>query len=206
MTRAATLMAGEIAEQPSVLARLLKAAPEITAVAGEIAAANPRFVMLAARGTSDHAALYCKYLIEIVLGLPAGLASPSTMTAYGSRPNLSDVLVIGVSQSGGSPDLLEALGVARECGASTLSITNTPDSEMAGATHWHVDVLAGPERAVAATKTYTAELMACWLLVNAWNGETSMRHGYCRISRRISWTAGPRSPISPQDTVSPIGW
>jgi len=163
-------MAGEIAEQPSVLARLLKAAPEITAVAGEIAAANPRFVMLAARGTSDHAALYCKYLIEIVLGLPAGLASPSTMTAYGSRPNLSDVLVIGVSQSGGSPDLLEALGVARECGASTLSITNTPDSEMAGATHWHVDVLAGPERAVAATKTYTAELMACWLLVNAWNG------------------------------------
>src|SRR5690349_14046780 len=110
------LMANEIAEQPAALARILDSgATEIRRVAMEIRAAAPRFVLLAARGTSDHAALYGKYLIETLLGWPAGLASPSTMTAYGARPNMTDVLFVGVSQSGGSPDLVESLRTAREC-------------------------------------------------------------------------------------------
>ncbi|MDP4014317.1 MAG: SIS domain-containing protein [Candidatus Nanopelagicales bacterium] len=171
--QAGALMASEIAEQPEVLARLLDREPQIVATAREIAERSPRFVLLAARGTSDHAALYAKYLIEVLLGLPTGLASPSTLTAYGARPDLGGVLVIGVSQSGGSPDLLESVSVARECGALTLSVTNNPESEMAKAANWHVDVVAGKERAVAATKTYSAELMALWLLINGWSGRDS---------------------------------
>ena len=166
-----TLMRQEIAEQPDVLARLAdEGRADIAAVARTVAARAPRFVLFAARGTSDHAALYAKYLVEVSLGLPAGLASPSTLTAYGARPDLRDVLVVAVSQSGGSPDLLETASAARACGATVLAVTNAPDSELARAAELHVDVHAGTEQAVAATKSYTAELMALWLLVDAWRG------------------------------------
>ncbi len=154
------LMAAEIAEQPEALARLL--APESMALArtlaGTIRDRSPRFVLLAARGTSDHAALYAKYLVEVSLGLPAGLASPSTMTAYGARPDLSDVLLLAVSQSGGSPDLVETVRTARAGGATTLAVTNNPESALSDAAELQFDVLAGPERAVAATKSYSAQL------------------------------------------------
>jgi glucosamine--fructose-6-phosphate aminotransferase (isomerizing) len=160
-------MAADIAEQPEVFARLLEPARSaaITRVAAEIARRRPRHVVLTARGTSDHAALYAAYLIEIRLGLPAGLASPSAITVYGARPDLSSSLVIGVSQSGGSPDLVEVLRVARESGALTLAVTNNPDSELATSAELSIDVAAGHERAVAATKTYTAELLALLMLV-----------------------------------------
>lgn len=159
------LMAAEIAEQPSILADLLDTADAIGEVAAVVAARRPRFVMLAARGTSDHAALYAKYLVETVLRLPAGLASPSSMTLYGSRPALADVLFLAVSQSGGSPDLVDSLTVAGECGATTVAVTNDPGSALAEAAEFSVDVRAGNELAVAATKTYTAELLALYLLL-----------------------------------------
>ncbi len=120
-----TLMAAEIAEQPDVLSRLLRdGAADIAEVAQAIRQRAPRFVLFAARGTSDHAALYAKYLVEIRLGLPAGLASPSTLTVYGSRPDLRDVLFVAVSQSGGSSDLVDSTTAARECGALTVAVTN----------------------------------------------------------------------------------
>ena len=168
MTTAAAgaLMATEIAEQPAVLAGLLaQGGDAIADAARRIAKRRPRFVLIAARGTSDHAALYAKYLVEVRLGLPAGLVSPSTMTVYGARPELSDVLFIAVSQSGGSPDLLDSLTVARDCGALTVAVTNNAGSPLAVAADIHLDVRAGTERAVAATKTYTAELLALYLLV-----------------------------------------
>lgn len=101
-----TGMAVDIGEQPEVYARLSEPehADAIAAVAARVAARQPRHVVLTARGTSDHAALYGAYLTEIRLGLPAALASPSGITLYGARPDLSEALVIGVSQSGGSPD------------------------------------------------------------------------------------------------------
>lgn len=160
-------MATDIAEQPAVLRELLAAADDIATVARAIAHRRPRFVVLVARGTSDHAALYAKYLVEIRLGLPAGLASPSTFTVYDAKPDLRDVLVIAVSQSGGSPDLTGSVQVARECGALTLALTNSPESALATGAEWHVDVRAGHERAIAATKTYTAELLALYLLFEA---------------------------------------
>ena len=160
-------MAADIAEQPAGYARLLEPAhaDAIARVAAAVAERRPRHVVFTARGTSDHAALYGAYLTEIRLGLPAGLASPSAITVFGARPDLSDALVIGVSQSGGSPDLVEVLRVARDTGALTLAVTNAPSSPLAEAAELAVDVAAGAERAVAATKTYTAELLALLLLI-----------------------------------------
>ena len=126
------LMAAEIAEQPAVWQRLLDdGRAQFAAAAARIREYDPRFVLFVARGTSDHAALYAKYLTEIVHGRPAGLVSPSTMTAYGARPDLRDTLMIGVSQSGGSPDLVQSLQVAREQGALTVAVTNKPGSPLA---------------------------------------------------------------------------
>jgi glutamine---fructose-6-phosphate transaminase (isomerizing) len=161
------LMAAEIAEQPAVWRRLLAegGAAGIDETAALIRGRRPRAVLFVARGTSDHAALYAKYLVEIRHGLPAGLVSPSTMTAYGARPDLRDALMIGISQSGGSPDLVRSLAVAREQGALTVAVTNDASSALARTAHAHVDVLAGPERSVAATKSYTAQLLALYLLL-----------------------------------------
>jgi len=164
-------MAAEIAEQPRTLARLLgDGLASIRSAADVVRTRQPRFVLLAARGTSDHAALYAKYLIETRLGLPAGLVSPSTLTVYDSTPSYADVLWIAVSQSGGSPDLVESTQRARKAGALTIALTNAEGSPLASAADLHIDVLAGPERAVAATKSYTSELLALWLLIDAWVG------------------------------------
>ncbi|MFJ4844004.1 MULTISPECIES: SIS domain-containing protein [unclassified Streptomyces] len=165
------IMSGEMAEQPTVLRRILEeGAPRIREIAERIAARNPRFVLLTARGTSDNAALYAKYLIEVLLGKPAGLTSMSTTTAYGARPDLTDCLVVTVSQSGGSPDLVASTRAAREAGAITLAVTNNADSPLAEVSEFHIDVLAGPEKALPATKTYTAELLALYLFVEGLRG------------------------------------
>jgi glucosamine--fructose-6-phosphate aminotransferase (isomerizing) len=126
--------------------------------------------MLAARGTSDNAALYAKYLFEVILGVPTALASPSAFTLYESEMKLDDVLVIGISQSGESKDVLETVRRSGELGASTLSVTNEEGSSMAAAAEFHFSLRAGAEESVAATKTYTAELLVLYLLVQALNG------------------------------------
>ncbi|MEV6651402.1 SIS domain-containing protein [Streptomyces sp. NPDC051219] len=165
------IMAGEMAEQPAVLRRILEqGAPRIREAAERITAKRPRFVLLTARGTSDNAALYAKYLLEVRLGLPCGLTSMSTTTAYGAKPQLADVLVITVSQSGGSPDLVASTKAAREAGAITLAVTNNADSPLAGVSEHHIDILAGPEKALPATKTYTASLLALYLFVEGLRG------------------------------------
>ncbi|WP_184841244.1 SIS domain-containing protein [Allocatelliglobosispora scoriae] len=169
-------MATDIAEQPGVYATLLEPArlSAISQIAKVIAERRPQHVVFTARGTSDHAALYAAYLTEIRLGLPAGLASPSAITVFGARPDLSNALVVGVSQSGGSPDLTEVLRVAREQGALTLAVTNNPESPLVNTAELSIDVAAGHERAVAATKTYTAELLALLLLVESIAGGGSL--------------------------------
>lgn len=158
------LMAAEVAEQPAVLAQILAGQAQVSEAAERIATAKPRFVLIAARGTSDHAALYAKYLAEIRMQLPAGLVSPSALTVYGARPDMRDVLFIAVSQSGRSPDLVDSLSAARSRGALTVAVTNAIDSPLADAAELAVDVRAGTERAVAATKSYTAEMLSLYLL------------------------------------------
>jgi len=167
MPNSGQLMAAEIAQQPQILQQLVTdGAAQIIDIGRQVALRKPRFVLFAARGTSDHAALYAKYLTEIELGLPAGLVSPSSSTVYGARAELSGCLFIAVSQSGGSPDLVESLSVAQSCGAMTVAVTNNPVSDLARAAEFTVDVGAGAEHAVAATKSYTAELLALFLLLS----------------------------------------
>lgn len=169
-------MAADISEQPEAYARLLDPShsARIAEVAAQIGRRGFRHVVLTARGSSDHAALYGAYLCEIRLGMPAGLASPSTTTLFGAHPDYSHALVIGVSQSGRSPDLCEVVESARRSGAVTLAITNEPDSALADVAELLVDLSVGPERALPATKTYTAELLALLMIVEgvrAGNGQ-----------------------------------
>jgi glutamine---fructose-6-phosphate transaminase (isomerizing) len=168
-------MTAEIAEQPHVFARLLADRGAISEVAARIAERRPRFALLAARGSSDHAALYAKYLIEVLLQLPTGLVSPSTTTLYGAEPDLTDVLLLSLSQSGGSPDLLEVTEAGNKRGATTVAITNTADSPLNSAAAMSIDIRAGAEQAVAATKSYSATLLAVYLLVDAIRGGTGER-------------------------------
>ncbi|WP_211600671.1 SIS domain-containing protein [Gordonia effusa] len=164
-------MAAEIAQQPAAWQALLdNGIGAIADAAARISEYRPRFVQFVARGTSDHAALYAKYLVEITHRLPAGLVSPSTMTVYGAHPDLRDVLYIAVSQSGGSPDLVQSVEVARAQGALTVAVTNSASSPLSAAAELHIDVCAGAERSVAATKSYTSELLALYLLLEAVRG------------------------------------
>ena len=161
----------EIHEQPEVLSKILDEGwGAVRSVARTLRTEGFRFVMLAARGTSDNAALYAKYLFEVRLGVPTALASPSTFTLYESEMNLEGVLVIGISQSGASKDVLETIRRARELGAATLSVTNNEDSPLAEASEAHLWLRAGKEESVAATKTYTAELLLLYLLIAALDG------------------------------------
>jgi glucosamine--fructose-6-phosphate aminotransferase (isomerizing) len=160
-------LADEIREQPAVLARLLEHAPAIGRIAAAIAARDVEHVVIAARGTSDHAAIYAQYLFGIRLGLPVGLTTPSVLSLYGAEPRFGRALVIGISQSGESPDIIGVVGAARRQGAPTLAITNEPASPLAAAAEHVLDLGAGPERAVAATKTYTAELFGLAILAAA---------------------------------------
>ncbi|MFD4407690.1 SIS domain-containing protein [Nocardia sp. NPDC058499] len=168
----ATAMATEIAEQPQRLAQLLRQAEDGTFARAAAAVDGQRrpFAVIAARGTSDHAAIYLKHLLEVKLGIVVALASPSVFTVYQRTLRVEGALWIAISQSGGSPDLVEATRSARHAGAFTLAITNAADSDLAGAVHLALDIEAGPERAVPATKSYTSELLACWLLVEAMAG------------------------------------
>jgi glucosamine--fructose-6-phosphate aminotransferase (isomerizing) len=155
----------EILEQPAVLRHLIDTQePVVKAVAAEIKAQSIDTVFLTARGTSDNAGLYAKYLWGAHNGLPIALAAPSLFSIYRRPPRLNRTLVVGISQSGQSPDIVSVVEEGRRQGVLTLAITNAADSPLAEASDYVIDVCAGPERAVAATKSYTAQLMAIALL------------------------------------------
>ena len=155
----------EILEQPAAAARFLAAQAEpVEQIAGSLRDRPPRHVVIAARGTSDHAAIYAQYVLGVRHRLSVGLGIPSIVSLYGVAPDLTDALVIGISQSGASPDIIGVIAAARAQGAPTIAITNDPASPLAAAAGQVIALEAGPERAIAATKTYTAELLAIALL------------------------------------------
>lgn len=167
-------LAREIAEQPAVLARLLDAERgQAEAIVAALRERDLALVVIAARGTSDNAARYAQYLFGAANRLPVALATPSLFTLYGAPPDLRRALVIGVSQSGESPDILAVLTEGRRQGAPTLAITNMPDSPLAQAAEFMLPLHAGRERSVAATKTYTAQLMALAMLSVAFARDTA---------------------------------
>ncbi|MCB0131390.1 MAG: SIS domain-containing protein [Caldilineaceae bacterium] len=155
----------EIHEQPGALQALL--AHERAAIQALAHAVNQRtvdYVVIAARGTSDNAGRYAKYLLGARNGLPVALATPSLFSIYGTTPRFRNALVIGISQSGKSPDIVSVLADARKQGALTAAFTNVPDSDLAREADHVIQLRAGEERSVAATKTYTTSLMALALL------------------------------------------
>ena len=155
----------EILEQPEVLDRLLTQGRDtIQKIGDKIRHISPQYVFLAARGTSDNAGRYANYLWGSINRLPVALATPSLFTYYRQPPRLDGALVVGVSQSGQSPDIVSVLEEGRRQGRPTLAITNAPDSPLAAQADFLIDIHAGVEAAVAATKTYTAELMAIAML------------------------------------------
>ena len=163
----------EIFEQSACLDRLLsKQRKEVEQIAQRIMTYEIQFVFLAARGTSDNAGRYANYLWGAMNSLPLALATPSLFTYYQQPPKLKNALVVGVSQSGQSPDIVSVLQEGKRQGNLTLAITNAPDSPLAQAADFVLDIVAGPELAVAATKTYTTELMAIAMLSAALIGDS----------------------------------
>ena len=158
----------EIFEQPAVLRNWLNTQlDQAKHIAQAIAARKVDFVFLAARGTSDHAGVYGQYVWGSLNHLPVAFAAPSLFTRYGGWPRLQNALVIGVSQSGQSPDVVSVIAEGRKQGALTLAITNDVNSPLAAAAEYTLDVNAGAEKAVAATKSFTAELLAVAALAAA---------------------------------------
>ncbi|MGA9350062.1 MAG: SIS domain-containing protein [Anaerolineae bacterium] len=155
----------EIRQQPQVLTTLLDREIEnAQRIAADLRARGVKYVIMAARGTSDNAARYGQYLFGAHNRLPVGLATPSLFSVYGQPPRLEDGLVIGISQSGQSPDIVAVLEEGQRQGAPTLAITNVLDSPLAAQADFVMPLHAGEEKAVAATKTYTAQLTALALL------------------------------------------
>ena len=162
----------EIHQQPDVLARLLAAQAErVREVARSIREHDVRWVLLAARGTSDNAGLYAQYVWGSRNRLAVAMATPSLYTHYRTPPSLAGALVVGISQSGQSPDIVSVLAEARRQGSPTLAITNEPESNLAREATWVLPTGAGPELAVAATKTYTTQLLAVAMLSAAMRAE-----------------------------------
>ncbi len=145
-----------------------------------------RHVVIAARGTSDHAAIYAQYVLGVRNRLSVGLGTPSIVSLYGVVPGMADSLVIGISQSGASPDIVAVIAAARAQGAPTVAITNEPGSALAEAADRTIPLGAGPERAIAATKTYTAELLSIALLSAALADDPADRAALAAVPETIA--------------------
>ena len=161
-----SLMRAEVEEIPAAVARLLDEGGADTSKVAEAARAlSPRFLVTVARGSSDHACTYLKYVSELTLGLPVASVGPSVASIYGAKLALADSLCISVSQSGKSPDIVEMTRGARQGGAYAVAVTNHPDSPLAQAADATLKIHAGPEISVAATKTFvTSAVAGLWLL------------------------------------------
>ncbi len=169
-------MRDELAQGPGIVAGLLEARDrQIREVARAIRGRPVDTVVIAARGTSDHAALYAKYVLGARNGLNVALAAPSLVTLYHAAPRVAGGVVLGISQSGQSPDVVAVLREGREQGALTVALTNDPASDLAEVADEVIELGAGPERAVPATKTYLAEIALIAMLSSALSDDHESR-------------------------------
>jgi glucosamine--fructose-6-phosphate aminotransferase (isomerizing) len=165
----------EITEQPKRIESLLSSQRKtVEKIASALKQHDIQYIFLAARGTSDNAGRYANYLLGARNRLPLALATPSLFTYYKRPPKLRNALVVGISQSGQSPDIVSVLLEGRRQGCITLAITNEPDSPLAHSADFLLDIQAGTEKAVAATKTYTAQLMSVAMLSAALDGNAKI--------------------------------
>ncbi len=186
----------EILEQPNALARLLDEGWwAVMDTARRIRAFDPAWMVIAARGTSDNAARYAQYLFGSVNKLGVGLAVPSLHTLYNTPPNLGRAVVLGISQSGQSPDVVSVLVDAARDGALTIALSNDPRSPLAQVADVCIPLIAGPEQSVAATKTYTNELMSIAMLSAALADDDSRLATLQFVPRAVSDALATRREI-----------
>jgi glucosamine--fructose-6-phosphate aminotransferase (isomerizing) len=157
-------MVADMEAQPDVLRRLAARRAELIS---SLAGPDPAGVVIVARGSSDYAAIFARYLLEAVTGRPVALAAPSLVTLYGGELRLEGWLALGISQSGRTPEIVTVLERYGAAGARTVALTNDPDSALAAAADVQIELGAGEERAVPATKTFTAELVAVAVVAEA---------------------------------------
>lgn len=185
------MMWEEIMEQPKVLSMCLESNMNVLKnIVEAINKSTINSVVIAARGTSDHAAVYGKYIIELMTGLPVSLAAPSIFTLYQKKLKLKGCLVIGVSQSGKAADVLEVIRGANEDGAITVSITNFEDSPLAQEARFHLNCACGIEKSVAATKTFTSQMFLLANLVALWAGNEDLKKELKLLPSKIQETFG----------------
>src|SRR4051812_43855841 len=175
MKEAATRMFAEAEEAGAIVAAQIAAnARLVRSWAADLRARPPRTILTCARGSSDHAATFAKYLIETRTGIPVASAAPSVSSVYGAAQQLDDMLCIAISQSGRSPDLVAQLVAAAAAGAKTAALVNVLDSPLAESAELVLPLRAGEETSVAATKSYVASLAAILHLVAAWTADEGM--------------------------------
>ena len=184
-----THMADEIRETPAAVARLLdREGPAIAAIGRRLAARSPNVVVTCARGSSDNAAAYFKYLTEIHVGVPVASIGPSVASIYKAPLKLKDVVLVSVSQSGQSPDLVALQAAAREAGALAIAVVNQADSPLAAAADAVIPLHAGLEKSVAATKTCIASAVALAALVAEWIDDEVLRAGLAGLPGALEAT------------------
>jgi glucosamine--fructose-6-phosphate aminotransferase (isomerizing) len=187
----------EIRQQPQVMMTLLeRESDNARHIAAALRAYDPKYVIIAARGTSDNAARYGQYLLGAHNRLPVGLATPSLFSVYGEAPSFEAGLVIGISQSGQSPDIVAVLAEARRQGTPTLAITNDDSSPLAQQADHVISLHADEEQAVAATKTYTAQLTALALLSCALGGDTDRMAALRRVPLAVERVLGGEAKVA----------
>jgi glucosamine--fructose-6-phosphate aminotransferase (isomerizing) len=187
-----TLMYQEAHSSAAVIERQLAANAELLAALGQrLRAEPPRFIVTCARGSSDHAAAYAKYVFETRLGLITASASPAISSIYEADLKLDGALFVAISQSGKSPDLLRSAQAAKDAGARILALVNVEDSPLAALADTVIPLHAGPERSVAATKSYLATLSALLQLTAHWSGDADLHASLARLPRdlRHGWNA-----------------
>jgi glutamine---fructose-6-phosphate transaminase (isomerizing) len=181
-----SIMALEAAEAPQRIAQQLAAnAAMVAQVVAQIRQRAPKFVYIVGRGSSDHAGVFAKYLIEIELGLPVVAAAPSIASVYNKSLQLKDALVLVISQSGRSPDILAQVDMAKQSGAMAVALVNDISSPLAERAHFTLPLHVGAENAVAATKSYLATLSAILQLVSVWSGNTVMQQAVQQLPHSL---------------------
>lgn len=178
-------MAAEIEEIPKVAQLLCGGGGEIARITNLLSRRRFSFVVVCGRGSSGHAGVYLRYLIETRLGLAVSASAPSVITGYDRVPQLTEALFVVISQSGRSPDLVAAAYGARNAGALTLAIVNDDTSPAAQACELLLPMGAGPERAVAATKTVVNSLVASAALVASWSHDAALKGGLEKLPDRL---------------------
>jgi len=190
------LMDAEMAEQPALLARLVDGfAGDVAAVAG-LVVEPPSAVVLVGRGSSDNAAVLGRYAIEMATGRPVALAAPSLTTRYGGLPDYRDVLVVALSQSGQTPEIASTVRALRAAGARVLVITNDERSPVAAAAQLVLPLGVGPERAVPATKTVTAQMLKLLAVAAALGPLPLSREALEQLPAAVAGVIADRAPAT----------